>query len=250
MSDLEGPLEQLEQGLQLVIDRTGARWQKTGRTHLFFEVPKDRAKRIFEALGDRFEVRRKSGPSGQARILTPEPVPEADVSEEDWTYLVDGHLGLYQLAERLDMAREGLDSAVQRGEFNTVLKRGHGPTGRQGEIACAVADEDLARYLAKRGDEGWLRTPDGRVLEISQHRPMVEFKEPWYSHRQLADLLECHKNTVSGYLRDEQLPWRRGYYGRHEYAAGPELADALERLFTVNVRIAAGLSREAEEVMA
>jgi len=236
--DLDDALSNLDDGLQLVLDRDGARWQHPFRRHLFFEVDRGEAEAIYDELEDRFEVRHHNG----ARILTPEPARDAPKEEE--TYLAEGHVPLKALASRIDHTYEGLWSAAKRGVFNVVTKPGPGLDGRTCAVAHAIVDEDLATYLAKAGYTGQLRTPAGQTLRLADHVETVHLDQDRYDHYSLGDLLGYDRATVGRRLSDKDLPRERSAYGRIEYPTCPALASALEEVFGVTVTIAAGDGRE------
>jgi len=238
MTDLSDALSHLDDGLQLVLDRDGARWQHPDRTALFVPVDRHRAERWFSELCDRFEVRRENG----TRIVT--PVPRDDYEPQQRSYLVDGICPLTVLAGRLDMTYNGLSSAVTRGEFSTILKKAPASDGIPRKVAHAVADEDLASYLASRGRDGFLRTPGGDELRLRSYRETIELSKPRYSRSELADLLSVARTTVCQHLTGTEVPERTGYYGRIEYPTGAALARALEASFSVNVTLGAGVRQE------
>jgi len=243
MSDLEGPLEQLEQGLQLVIDRTGARWQKPGRTHLFFEVEKDRAEALYSELSDRFETRSQNG----RRILTPEPVPEPDADASHQASLYRRWHTMEEVAELCDIHPRTAYRKIVEPENDLLVRTICG----QGQPRVVRTSLDLASYLAVTfGTE--LAIDIDPAIEPRQ--PIVEtfeLSEPAYTIRELASALQRSVHSVR-YMSQQfadRLPVTKTWSDESNQhvktlVSGPILASVMADYWDMTVTIAAGLRRE------
>ena len=88
-SELIDAEKRLSEGLELVIDGSGARWRLPGRRAIRFEVERARALRILRALSGEYHTRHPSG----RHVLTPEPKEETSPEASD----EDGDAGPVQL---------------------------------------------------------------------------------------------------------------------------------------------------------
>jgi len=240
--DLDDALSHLDDGLELVLDRDGARWQHPGRSHLFFEVDAGRAEALFSELSDRFQTRSQNG----RRVLTPEPVehPAPETGGPNEIVLSRTWLRYQELADAIaHLSYRGAESFVTRHEDLTVRHvTGHGDKGLHPVVR---ADDDLVAAL--EADYPELPVTLDITQPVRELAPIqVELSEPWHTYYQLADLLQRDVETVRRGLlnhREVLVLDRKMIDSRHRRIVytTPMLADVIERVWQAEVTIAAGL---------
>ena len=108
--------KRLSEGLELVIDGSGARWRLPGRKAIRFKVERARALRILRALSGDYHTRH---PSGQ-HVLTPEPKEETSPEASD----EDGDAGPVQLWRQWHTVAELADlMGCSNASIRTTLDR-------------------------------------------------------------------------------------------------------------------------------
>jgi hypothetical protein len=108
--------KRLSEGLELVIDGSGARWRLPGRRAIRFEVERARALRILRALSGEYHTRHPSG----RHVLTPEPKEEMSPEASD----EDGDAGPVQLCRQWHTVAELADlMGCSKGSIRTMLDR-------------------------------------------------------------------------------------------------------------------------------
>jgi len=243
-TDLDTALSFLDDGLELVLDRDGARWQHPARTHLFFEVDEGRAEALFSELMGRFETREQNG----ARVLTPQPVtkPEPETGPEE-IVLTRKWMRYPELAEAIaHLSYRGAESFVARHEELTVRHvTGHGDDGLHPVVR---SDEGLVQALRSDYPE-YEVTVDICHPERMLAPLQVELTTRWHTYYQLADLLQRDVEAVRAGLlkrRERLVLSYKEIDGRHRRIVftTPMLADVMEEVWRGDVRIAAGLRQE------
>ena len=232
--EITDAVERLDDGVELVIIRSSARWR--ARRGLYLTVPVEKAEALFDALEDYYHLR--TGVRPPRRVLTPEPIPCPDhPSDQGRDVIGSGWEPLRELADATNRSPSGLKQAGRRGDITMEVREGSAADGRSMDLLHVRVDEDLADYLSSFGLTGSLKTPEGDRLDIESFLPSITLTEPEYTHEKLSQLLGCEPTTVSKRLCKHDLPVNRVTYGRHIYPTCPALAEVIEQEWTVDVSI-------------
>jgi AcrR family transcriptional regulator len=244
-------LARLDDGLELVLHRDGARWQVPARSHLYFEVSREKAEAIFEALNDRFQVRRMSGPSGRKRVLTPEPVaaPEpaggarSEAQDTPTVRLIRTWHTCREIARRLGVS---YDTVYNHATKKLTIRRA--PVEQGGTTTVVRLDGKLVQWLRDRGAEVEIDLSDD--LEPRDPYPEeVKLTQPCYTYAELAEVTGREPSSVGRLCRRHDVTrTTRPSDGRGRDPVVVDttaaLADAIESSWHMAVTIAAEARRE------
>lgn len=250
-------LTHLSDGLELVLDRDGARWQMPGRHALYFEVHPVRAKALFAMFGDRFETRSQSGPRGQRRVLTPEPAARSSVDKDtapDEVLLTRTWLTYRELANAMHFGYKGAQHFVRRHE--DALRCAHITTNGGRDGLSAVVKTNAALVSALKDDY-----PEKTIRVCIEHPERelapqaVTLTEPSYTYRTLGGLVQRGREAVRRALlkRREHLDFEtRLLDGRHRRVVftTPWLAQVMESAWSLDVTISVDAYADARREVA
>jgi hypothetical protein len=242
---LDDALSHLDEGLQLVLDRDGARWQHPGRRHLFVEVDADRAKVLFSELSDRFETRSHNG----RQILTPEPsvTYPAQRSDESLVLLTRRWHTHAELAEKLDCGRSWIRKVLNR--HGDVLEPRF-VSLRSGKSKVYEVCPTLKHVLE---DEFDVQVFDDIPTDLVPREPFparIYLTEPHYTYDGLADLGNRTRSSAHQLVSTHDVPTEevsrtgRGPDTLTLIPTGTPLAAGIEAAWDATAVIESGARRE------
>jgi hypothetical protein len=207
-------LEKLSDGLELIIDRDGARWQVPGRTALYFEVDRERAEAIFTLFSDRFCTRDQNGSSGWRRVLTPEPLPADEEPDED---AGDPEPETAVLTRRWHTSRELAEQVgVHHSTMQTMLRKHResltvrlAPIGRGGPAYVYCVQPSLAHALEDAFGVEVIADLDAECEPRTTYPETIELDEPRYSYDALANLGNRTTQSTGQMVRSYGVPRKK-----------------------------------------
>jgi len=202
-SELIDAEERRSEGLELVIDGSGARWRLPGRRAIRFEVKRARALRILRALSGDYRTRHPSG----RHVLTPEPKEETspEASGEE------GDAGPVQLWRQWHTVAELADlMGCGTGSIRTTLGRHDGDldlrrmTAGPGEPPVIVrSTHSLAIVLQDRYGEEVI--VDVVTAKRSPVISSVKLSQQVYTLSELGELVERSRAAVGNFAQKYDL---------------------------------------------
>lgn len=199
---LDDALDKIDDGLELHLSRSRAWWQLRGRAAIRFPIEANRARRIIDALSDRFLTRRPPAKT----ILTTEPVPVDDDHEQD-----DDGPSLI-LKRRWVIAQEIADAmGMSKGYVARKLKVHE----HRMEWRWAVQEGRRSRWKAYDAYDVVLVVEDVFDLTLTVYEGVksgpkitpksVVLTRPWYSFKTLAPVVNRRASGIQTAIRQSDV---------------------------------------------
>jgi hypothetical protein len=230
---LDEALRQLDAGMELVIDASGARWQMPGRPAIRFAVERGHAEALLRQLSDRFHTRCPQG----RRVLTPEPIPPGsrpDGEPEPDRVLYRKWHTVKEIARICGTSHAKAYGCLMDHEEELILRRL--PSRSNAHLVRTTLDlaavlEDLCGATVQIGlDES---------LDERQPAPQaVTLTEDTYTYQELGDLAKRSKRAAATMVEHHDLETYTEEGSRLKFVmAGYALADAMEAYWDLEVTI-------------
>jgi hypothetical protein len=195
--------KRLSEGLELVIDGSGARWRLPGRRAIRFEVERARALRILRALSGEYHTRHPSG----RHVLTPEPKDDGDEPQSD-SGRDDGRVRLWrrwhtvaELADLMGCSTGSIRTTLDRHDDKLDQRR---MTAGLGEPPLIVRSTySLAIVLQDRyGDEVIV---DVTTVKRTPVISSVRLDQQVYTRSELGEVVERSRAAVGNFSEKYDL---------------------------------------------
>lgn len=199
---LDDALDKIDDGLELHLSRSRAWWQLRGRAAIRFSVDADRARRIIDALSDRFLTRRPPATT----ILTTEPVPvdaEDDHDDDGPSLILTRRWVIAQeIADAIGLSKSyvarKLKNHEHKMEWRWAVNEGRGSRWKAYDAYDVVlVVEDLWGET--------LTVYEGVTSEPQITPASVVLTEEWYSFKTLAPVVNRCSSGIQTAIRQSSV---------------------------------------------
>jgi hypothetical protein len=202
-SELIDVEKRLSEGLELVIDGSGARWRLPGRRAIRFEVERARALRILRALSGDYHTRHPSG----RHVLTPEPKDDGD-EPQSGSGRDDGRVRLRrrwhtvaELAEMMGCSKASIRTTLDR--HDDKLDQRRMMAGLEEPPMIVRSAHSLAIVLQDRYGEEVI--VDVTTAERTPVISSVRLDQQVYTRSELGEVVERSRAAVGNFSEKYDL---------------------------------------------
>ena len=202
--------KRLSEGLELVIDGSGARWRLPGRRAIRFEVERARALRILRALSGDYHTRHPSG----RHVLTPEPKDDGDEPQSD-SGRDDGRVRLWQrwhtvveLADLMGCSKGSIRTMLDRHDDDLDLRRMTAGLGQPPVIVRSTPS--LSILLQDRYGEEVI--VDVTTVKRTPVISSVRLDQQVYTRSELGEVVERSRAAVGNFSEKYDLTGTTVYH--------------------------------------